>query len=128
MKTLNYSKLIPIVALLIYSSCQSKVSVDSSDYNRKLVLQWQEIWNTGKTDKLSEVITSDFVCHYLTDGEWRGVEGAKTEITNWRKLFPDWHEEVLDFIIEKDKVVIRYNSTGTHSGHTRVLIPLGRRS
>lgn len=116
MKAPNYSALPLIAVVLLCLSCQPNSAVDSADYNRKLVLQWQEIWNTGQTDKLSEVITSDFVCHYLTDGEWRGVEGAKTEITNWRKLFPDWHEEVLDFIIEKDKVVIRYNSTGTHSG------------
>jgi steroid delta-isomerase-like uncharacterized protein len=97
-------------------SCQSNTGVDNSDYNRKLVLRWQEAWNTGQTEKLSEFVAPDFICHYLTDVEWRGIEGAKTEIANWRKLFPDWHEEVVDYIIEKDKVVIRYNSTGTHSG------------
>ena len=116
MKTLNYTILALIATLFLLSGCKTGNTVNNSEYNRNLVMQWQEIWNTGQTDKLSEVITTDFVCHYLTDGEWRGIDGAKREITNWRKLFPDWHEEVVDFIIENDKVVIRYNSTGTHSG------------
>ena len=116
MKTFNYSTITLIAALFLCLSCQSNSGVSDAEYNRKLLLQWQEIWNTGQTEKLSDVIAADFVCHYLTDVEWRGIEGAKTEIVNWRKLFPDWHEEVVDFVIEKDKVVIRYNSTGTHSG------------
>lgn len=112
----NYPIRTLIAALFVCMSCQSNSIVDQADYNRKLVLRWQDAWNTGQTDKLSEFVAPDFVCHYLTDSEWHGIEGAKTEITNWRKLFPDWHEEVVDFIVEKDKVVIRYNSTGTHSG------------
>lgn len=105
-----------IAVLFLCMGCQPNSGVDNADYNRKLVLKWQNAWNTGQTENLSEFVAPDFICHYLTDVEWRGIEGAKTEITNWRKLFPDWHEEVVDFIIEKDKVVIRYNSTGTHSG------------
>jgi predicted ester cyclase len=116
MKTLNYSILTLIAALFLCLSCQSNSGVDNADYNRKLILQYHEIWNTGQTEKLNEIMAPDFVCHYLTDVEWKGIAGAETEILNWRKLFPDWHEEVVDVIIEKDKVVTRYNSTGTHSG------------
>lgn len=112
----NYPILALIAVLFHCMSCQSNSGADNADYNRKLVLKWQDAWNTGQTENLSEFVAPDFICHYVTDAEWSGVEGAKTEITNWRKLFPDWHEEVVDFIIEKDKVVIRYNSTGTHSG------------
>ena len=109
--------ILTLIAILFFClSCQSNSGVDNADYNRNLVLKWQEAWNTGQTEKLGEFVAPDFICHYLTDVEWRGIDGAKTEIKNWRKLFPDWHEEVVDFIIEKDKVVIRYNSTGTHSG------------
>ena len=116
MKTPNNSILTLIAALFFCLSCQSNSGVDNADYNRKLILQYHEIWNTGQTEKLNEIVAPDFVCHYLTDAEWKGIEGAKTEIINWRKLFPDWHEEVVDIINEKDKVVTRYNSTGTHSG------------
>lgn len=97
-------------------SCQTNSGEENADYNRELILQYHEVWNTGQTDKLNDILASDFICHYLTHQEWKGIGGAKTEITNWRKLFPDWHEEIIDVIIEKDKVVTRYNSTGTHSG------------
>jgi predicted ester cyclase len=116
MKTPNYSILTLFAALFLCLSCQSNGAVDNANSNRKLILQYHEIWSNGQTERLNEIMAPDFICHYLTDVEWKGIEGAKTEINNWRKLFPDWHEEVVDVIIEKDKVVTRYNSTGTHSG------------
>lgn len=116
MKTHKYSILTLIAVLFLCLGCQSNSGVENADYNRKLILQYHEIWNTGQIEKLNEYVAPDFVCHYLTDVEWKGIEGAKTEIVNWRKLFPDWHEEIVDIIMEKDKVVTRYNSTGTHSG------------
>jgi steroid delta-isomerase-like uncharacterized protein len=116
MKTHNYSILTLIAVLFLCLGCQSNSELENADYNRKLILQYHEIWNTGQVEKLNEILAPDFVCHYLTDQEWKGIAGSKTEIVNWRALFPDWHEEVVDIIIEKDKVVTRYNSTGTHSG------------
>lgn len=116
MKTHKYSVLTLSAVLLLCLSCQSNSGIENADYNRKLILEYHEIWNTGQIEKLNEIVAPNFVCHYLTDVEWKGIEGAKTEIANWRKLFPDWHEEIVDIIIEKDKVVTRYNSTGTHSG------------
>lgn len=116
MKTRYDSILISICVLSACLSCQSNNGGGDTEYNRKLIIQYHGIWNTGQTEKLSEIMTPDFVCHYLTDVEWKGIEGAKTEIVNWRKLFPDWHEEVVDIIAERDMVVTRYNSTGTHSG------------
>ena len=57
-------------------SCQTNSGTDNADYNRKLVLKWQDAWNTGQTEKLSEFVAPDFICHYLTDVEWRGIEGC----------------------------------------------------
>jgi steroid delta-isomerase-like uncharacterized protein len=94
---------------------QSNRGGENADSNRELILQYHKVWNTGQVEKLNEILAPDFVCHYLTDIEWKGIAAAKTEIGNWKKLFPDWHEEVVDIIIEKDKVVTRYNSTGTHT-------------
>ena len=116
MKTHKYSILSLIAVLFLCFGCQSNSGVENAAYNRKLILQYHEVWSNGQVEKLNEILAPDFVCHYLTDVEWKGIEGAKTEITNWRKLFPDWQEEVVDVIQEKDKVVTRYNSTGTHSG------------
>ena len=95
--------------------CQSNSGGENADYNRKLILQYHEIWNTGQVEKLNEILAPDFVCHYLTDIEWKGIAAAKTEIGDWKKLFPDWQEEIVDIIIEKDKVVTRYKASATHT-------------
>ena len=116
MKSTNYSVLTLIAVLFLCLSCQTNTGDKNANYNRELILQYHEVWNTGQTEKLNEILAPDFICHYLTDQEWKGLNGTKNEITNWRALFPDWHEEIVDIIIEKDKVVTRYISTGTHSG------------
>ncbi len=116
MKTKNNLMLILLATLPLFMSCLSNNGATQLEGNRKIVLQYHNIWSNGESEKLNEIMTREFVCHYLTSGEWKGIEKAKTEITNWRKLFPDWHEEVVDIIAENDKVVTRYNSTGKHSG------------
>ncbi|MCK5703868.1 MAG: ester cyclase [Cyclobacteriaceae bacterium] len=105
-----------LASLIFLLSCQSNNAVSDEEDNKKIILQYHDIWNSGETEKLNEIMTTDFVCHFLSSGEWKGIEGAKTEIANWKQIFPDWHEEVVDIITEKDKVVTRYKSTGTHSG------------
>jgi predicted ester cyclase len=51
----------------------------------------------------------------LTSEKWVGIENYKKEISEWRTIFPDWHEEIVDIIQEKDKVVTRYKATATHT-------------
>ncbi len=80
-----------------------------------MVLEYHKVWNEGKFENLNEILTSDFVCHYLTSEEWTGIEDAKKAISDWRTLFPDWNEEIVDIIQEKDKVVTRYKATATHT-------------
>jgi len=58
----------------------------------------------------------DFVCHFINELDWKGIEGAKNAISNHRISFPDWNEDIVDIIAEEGKVVTRYKSTGTHQG------------
>lgn len=115
MKTHKYLMLALIAVLFLFFGCQSNSEVTNLDSNRNLVKQYHEVWSTGDIEKLNEILSPDFVCHYLTDEEWKGIDASKTEIANWRKLFPDWNEEIVDVIQEKDKVVTRYKSSATHT-------------
>lgn len=81
-----------------------------------MIAAYHAIWNSGEVEKLPQVLNSDFVCHFLSSGKWEGIEGVTTEINSWKRIFPDWEEEIVDFVVENDKVVTRYRSTGTHSG------------
>jgi predicted ester cyclase len=112
---MNKEFLTILTSLLLFCSCQSTDQNSILEKNKKVVLEYHKVWNEGKIDNLNDILTPDFVCHYLTDGEWKGIEGAKTEIDNWRTIFPDWHEEIVDIVQEKDKVVTRYKASATHT-------------
>lgn len=72
--THNHSILLLMAVLFICLSCQSASEIDDSDYNRALIMQYHEVWTTGEVEKLDKILADDFVCHYLTDVEWKGVE------------------------------------------------------
>ncbi len=112
---MNKAFLILLIPFLLFCSCQSTDQHSILEKNKEVVLEYHKVWNEGKMDKLDDILTSDFVMHYLTDVEWKGIEVAKTEIANWRAIFPDWHEEIVDIIQENDKVVTRYKATATHT-------------
>ena len=112
---MNNPFLTVLTTLFLFCSCQSTDKNSILEKNKEVVLEYHKVWNEGKMDNLDDILTEDFVMHYLTDVEWKGIETAKTEIANWRALFPDWHEEIVDIIQEKDKVVTRYKATATHT-------------
>lgn len=101
---------------IIISGCHSNKAETELNANRELVLKYHKIFSSGETNKLNEVIASDFVCHFIGGREWIGIEGAQNSISNLRKSFPDWSEEVVDIIAEGNKVVTRFKSRGTHQG------------
>lgn len=104
-----------LTIVLLCFSCQSTDKDSVLEQNKAVVLEYHKVWDTGELEKLDEILAPDFVCHYLTDIKWKGIAAAKTEIGNWKKLFPDWQEEIMDIIQEKDKVVTRYKATATHT-------------
>lgn len=104
-----------LTTILLFCSCQTTDKNSILEKNKEVVLKYHKVWNEGKFENLNDILTSDFVCHYLTSEEWTGIEDAKKAISDWRTLFPDWNEEIVDIIQEKDKVVTRYKATATHT-------------
>lgn len=112
---MNNPILTVLAATLLFCSCQSTSTNSTLEKNKEVVLAYHKVWSGSEIGNLDEILTSDFVCHYLTSEEWKGIEDAKKEITNWRTLFPDWKEEIVDVVQENDKVVTRYKATATHT-------------
>jgi predicted ester cyclase len=52
-------------------------------------------------------------------------EAGEAAIRETRAAFPDWHERVVDMVIEGDRAVTRYVSTGTHQGLYKGVPPTG---
>lgn len=105
-----------LTILTIACACNSHNQNTDVDVNRDIVRRYHKVWSDGRVSDLDKFMSPDFVCHFINGIEWKGIDGAKNEITGHRKSFPDWNEEIVDIIAEGDRVVTRYKSTGTHQG------------
>jgi steroid delta-isomerase-like uncharacterized protein len=88
---------------------------------KMLIEHLHVIWNTGDLAAVPMVYADDFVVHWSRSAQApdsHGHAGVKAVINETRTAFPDWHEDVVDMVIDDEagRVVTRYISTGTHSG------------
>jgi len=100
------------------------------DEMKNLIDRLHSIWNSGDLAAVPDVYSPDFVVHWSKSEnppESFGHEGVASAIRNTLAAFPDWHEKVVDLIIDQDRIVTRYVSTGTHLGPLWGLQPTGRR-
>ncbi len=114
-RIMNKAFLTILTTILLFCSCQSTDKNSILEKNKEVVLAYHKVWNEGNYENLNDILTPDFVCHYLTSEELTGIEDSKKAISDWRALFPDWNEEIVDIIQENDKVVTRYKATATHT-------------
>ena len=108
-----FSISIPIIFLI---SCNSNSHKIDTNQNIAVVKKYQEVWSGGNLEDLDKIISPDFKGHFIGGFEYEGIEGAKKCILETRNAFPDWKEELVDIIIQDNKVVTRHHSTGTHLG------------
>jgi predicted ester cyclase len=52
----------------------------------------------------------------VNDLEYRGLEGVRQSVTMYRSVFPDLEIEVVDQVVEGDRVVSRWTARGTNRG------------
>jgi predicted ester cyclase len=126
MKKSFYAVLLLTISIVFYS-CSSNTQTATLDANRDVVKKYHEVWSNGQVTELDKILAPDFVCHFINGIEWKGIDGAKKEISSHRKSFPDWKEEIVDMISEGDKVVTRYKSTGTQQGTFNGLDSTGKK-
>ncbi|PKG43881.1 ester cyclase [Psychroflexus sp. MES1-P1E] len=112
---MNKSFLTVLTTIFLLCSCQSTDKNSILEKNKEIVLNYHKVWSGDKIDNLDDILTTDFVNHYLTSEKWTGIPAAKKGISDWRAIFPNWHEELVDVIQEKDKVAMRYKATATHT-------------
>jgi predicted ester cyclase len=107
--------------------CSTMQAQTSSD-NKAIVLRSEaELWSKGNLAVAGELYSPDFVCHFVTGTEWRGLKGIKSAVMSHRTSFPDWNEKVDDIVAEGDRVAIRITSTGTQRGEFAGIAPTGRK-
>ena len=96
---------------------------DNSTIVRRFV---EEVINQGKMDSAREFVWEDVVEQVPLPGQGPGLEGLKDILTAMRTAFPDIDFSVKEQISDGDKVVSRFEWTGTHRGAFLGVPPTGR--
>ena len=93
---------------------------DTLESNKALMRRWfEEVWNQGRAEAISELMSEDCVNHGLSgdpDSPLRGATGFLPFHTQFRDAFPHIEVVVEDVIAEGDKVVARCSVRGKHEG------------
>jgi steroid delta-isomerase-like uncharacterized protein len=70
--------------------------------------------NQGHIDSIAKYVWEDVVEQVPFPGQGPGIDGLKDVLRGMRTAFPDLHFSVEEQIAEGDKVLTRFEWTGTH--------------
>jgi len=83
--------------------------------NAAIVRQFvDEVLNKGNIEATGKYFHEDMVEQVPLPGQGPGIAGLKDVLRGFRTAFPDLHFAIQEQICEGDKVVSRYEFTGTH--------------
>lgn len=90
------------------------------DANKAVIRRWyDEVWNQGRSEAISEMFAEDGVVHGLADDKGETIQGFEGFIkfhALFRNAFPDLKVRVEHLIAEGDYVVAHCSASGSHSG------------
>ena len=90
------------------------------EQHKALARRWfEEVWNKGRADAISEMLAEDAVVHGLTDdtaNPLRGPAGFLPFHAQFREAFPNIEVIIEDQIAEGDRVATRCSVRGKHEG------------
>lgn len=87
--------------------------------NIALMRRWfQEVWNEGKIETVEELFSPDGVAtgHFGAQSQVRGPKEFIPFVERIRGAFPDIKLTIEDVFGARDKVVIRWSASMTHTG------------
>lgn len=93
---------------------------------KHLIERPHHLWNTGDLSLVPKIYAADFIAHMPKGwevNEFAGHTGVQEAIQTIRAAFSGWRETIEDMIIEDDRVVTRYVSTGVHTGSFAGIAP-----
>jgi steroid delta-isomerase-like uncharacterized protein len=76
----------------------------------------EEVLNQGRIEATDQFFWEDMVEHVPFPGQGPGIEGLKDVVRGMRAAFPDMHWRIEEQLSEADRVLTRFEWTGTHSG------------
>ena len=85
-----------------------------------------EVLNKWNFEVMDQIVAEDFVEELPFPGQGPGRNGLRDTIKAFHTAFPDMHWTVEEQIAEEDKVVTRFNFTGTQRGAFLGIPPSGK--
>ena len=92
--------------------------------------QFARVWETGNTEGMDDLLSTDVVYHIPPFPDITGLQGVKEFITAFRPGFPDIRVDTKDDIASGNTSVHRWYVEATFSGETPLLAvaPTGNRT
>jgi len=96
-------------------------------HNRELVTRYfEEVWNQGRLDVLDELLTPDYLNHSPGLPDPRpGPEDLKPIVRMMREAIEGLRYDILDMVVEREKVAVYTRVTGRHTGPLWGMEPRG---
>ena len=100
-------------------------ATSSQPDNKALIRQYvEDVVNADRLATLDDLIGAGYVFH-CPDGDLYGPDGARLNLAEMRRAFPDLQMELEDVVAEDDRVSRRFILRGTHLGPFLGLPPTG---
>jgi len=100
----------------------------STEENKAIARRFIQVWGSGDLDIIDELAAPSLTVQYpILSHVIRGGKTFKKVLHGFRSAFPDAELHVEEEIAEGDKVVIRWNFSGTHQGSLLGIPATGRK-
>jgi predicted ester cyclase len=93
---------------------------------KTVVRRFVDEYQTGADERaFAELLHPDVIDYCRPPGIALGAEGVRQQFDGFRAAFDDFRAEILDQVVEADKVVTRKVFRGIHSGSFQGIEPTG---
>lgn len=99
------------------------MSLDNKELVRFIT---EEGMNKGNVGFVRELFSPEYVVHAPGLPFSHGPEAFTIAVGLWRSAFPDFHMAIEDLLVDGDKVVVQFTTTGTHQGLLMGFAPTGK--
>ena len=96
------------------------------DIKQPVIRYFEEAINGRKLEVLDDLFTSDFVNEATGFPPVKGVNAMRNLVRSILDGFPDCHATIEDIMALDDKVIVRWEMTGTHRGEFQNIPPTGK--
>jgi steroid delta-isomerase-like uncharacterized protein len=101
-------------------------SPDDTAHNKELIRTLHHrLWVDHDVGVLEEMIAPDAVMHW-GDSDSNAVAAVRGDVERYFTAFTDVRTSIDDLVAERDKVVLRWTTTGVHTGPYGKVPPTGR--